>query len=205
MSGYTTRAGMATTYTYNNGSRSVTSWASGRQNDNLNAFNQVTTITASGANGYTFTYDSDGNRLTQALQPPGSPLPPVQNSSYTWNDDDRLSKVTLPSTANDTFGYDANGIRVSKGDSSGNVNYLIYSQTQSILATYDAVAGTRLVTYNQNPKKIDEIVSYQTGAAKYYPHADMLGSVYAEAIRPGRRSRPGRMMSGARGRRRVAR
>jgi len=39
--------------------------------------------------------------------------------------------------------------------------------------------GTRITTYNQNPKKVDEIVSYQVNGLKYYPHTDMLGSVCA--------------------------
>ncbi|MHB8420970.1 MAG: RHS repeat-associated core domain-containing protein [Myxococcales bacterium] len=50
----------------------------------------------------------------------------------------------------------------------------------SPLATYDAGTGLRLFNYNQNPQKLDEVFSYKTAqGAKYYPHTDMLGSVYA--------------------------
>jgi RHS repeat-associated protein len=40
--------------------------------------------------------------------------------------------------------------------------------------------GSHGDTGNQNPAKVDEVVSYKTsGGAKYYPHADLLGSVHA--------------------------
>src|SRR5208282_6346207 len=40
--------------------------------------------------------------------------------------------------------------------------------------------GLRLFNYNQNPQKIDEVFSYKNAQGiKYYPHTDMLGSVYA--------------------------
>ena len=36
------------------------------------------------------------------------------------------------------------------------------------------------MSYNQNPQKLDEVFSFKTAQAeKYYPHTDMLGSVYA--------------------------
>jgi RHS repeat-associated protein len=152
---------------------------SGTQSSASNAFNEITNIYSSTGttNSYVYTYDNNGNRLTTAVHPPGGQ--PVQTTTYAWNDDDRMSGVTFPSGATNTYGYDANGIRVSKKDSVSNVNYLIDPQTQSILATYDAVAGTRLTSFNQNPQKIDEVLSYQVNGLKYYPHADMLGSVYA--------------------------
>ena len=52
--------------------------------------------------------------------------------------------------------------------------------TKAILATYDAGTFLRLFSYNQNPQKLDEVFSYKTAQGdKYYPHTDMLGSVYA--------------------------
>ena len=69
---------------------------------------------------------------------------------------------------------------VGKSDSTGSVRYLIDPLTKAILATYDAGTFLRLFNYNQNPQKIDEVFSYKTAQAdKYYPHTDMLGSVYA--------------------------
>jgi RHS repeat-associated protein len=62
----------------------------------------------------------------------------------------------------------------------GSVRFLIEPLTQAILATYDAGTGLRLFNYNQNPQKLDEVFSYKTAqGTKYYPHTDMLGSVYA--------------------------
>jgi len=181
LTGITKRGGVNTAgYSYNGGN--LHGWTvngSGTQSSASNAFNEITNIySASGTtNSYVYAYDNNGNRLTTAVHPPGGQ--PVQTTTYAWNDDDRMSGVTFPSGATNTYGYDANGIRVSKKDSVSNVNYLVDPQTQSILATYDVVAGTRLTTYNQNPQKIDEVLSYQVNSLKYYPHADMLGSVYA--------------------------
>jgi RHS repeat-associated protein len=104
----------------------------------------------------------------------------ASESTYTWNDDDRLIGIQFPGGATNAYTYDANGIRTSKNDSTGNVRYLIDPSRQSTLAAYDAVTKARLTIYTQNPAKIDEIVSYKTsGGTKYYPHADMLGSVHA--------------------------
>jgi RHS repeat-associated protein len=135
-----------------------------------------------------------GHQVLQGvhIEVPGAPSPrwhwgigalrseTASESTYTWNDDDRLTGIQFPSGATNAYTYDANGIRTSKDDSSGNVRYLIDPATKSILATYDAVTKARLTVYNQNPQKVDEVVSYKTnGGAKYYPHADMLGSAHA--------------------------
>jgi YD repeat-containing protein len=148
----------------------------------LNGLDQVTADnrTVGGApTSTTYAYDNNGNRTTATFQT-------TQITTYTWNDDDRLVGIQFPSGTTNAYTYDANGIRTSKNDSTGNVRHLIDPKTQSILATYDAVTKARLTTYNQNPAQIDEIVSYKdSGGTKHYPHADMLGSVHGSAIRQG--------------------
>ncbi|MHB8420968.1 MAG: RHS repeat-associated core domain-containing protein [Myxococcales bacterium] len=145
-----------------------------------NAFNQVT-LWQPGVNYNSYTYDANGNRTTFSAQNRATyPYPPPAVTTYTWTLDDRLATATLPNGQLDTFKYDANGLRVAKSDSTGSVRYLIDPLTQAILATYDAGTGLRLMQFNQNPQKLDEVFSYKTAqGAKYYPHTDMLGSVYA--------------------------
>ncbi len=67
---------------------------------------------------------------------------------------------------------------VGKSDSTGSVRYLLDGST--IIAAYDPGSGARLAVYNQNPERVDEVFSYKSATGpKYYPHTDMLGSVYA--------------------------
>jgi len=145
------------------------------------AFNQITQLTDSAGGIPTlsaYAYDNNGNRLSLASTNQATNV--TATTSYTWNDDDRLASVALPNGQTDSFKYDANGIRVGKTDSTGSVRYLIDPLTKAILATYDAGTFLRLFNYNQNPQKLDEVFSYKTAQGdKYYPHTDMLGSVYA--------------------------
>ena len=145
-----------------------------------NAFNQVTQWQPPNFTN-TIAYDANGNRTSlSSLNQTTYPRPPAAVTTYAWNDDDRLASVTLPSGQVDSFKYDANGIRVGKSDSTGSIRYLIDPLTKAILATYDAGTGLSLAQYSQNPQKLDEVFSYKTAqGTKYYPHTDMLGSVYA--------------------------
>jgi RHS repeat-associated protein len=181
---------LAATYTYINGDRTglgSTPFANpslaSAQASQFNFFHQVNTVFAnlSGVrHTWTYTYDNNGNRSGFSDQDTTTQPPPaLLNTTYTWNDDDRLTKITFPSGATNTFQYDANGTRVGKSDSQGSVRYLIDPQNRSIVAAYDANTKARLAVYNQNPQMIDEVVSFKATTGKYYPHTDMLGSVYS--------------------------
>ena len=43
----------------------------------------------------------------------------------TWDRDDRLTQVTLPAGLTNSFGYDANGLRVQKVESTGTSRYVL--------------------------------------------------------------------------------
>ena len=43
--------------------------------------------------------------------------------NYTWNDEDRLTSITLPDGHTDTFSYNGLGMRLTKNDPSGNYAY----------------------------------------------------------------------------------
>src|SRR5262249_36070646 len=115
-----------------------------------------------------FVYDNNGNLLSETTG--------TQVKSYTWDLDNRLRQVTLPGGGTNLFDYDANGLRIHKNDSTGTTGFLLNGP--SVLEELSA-GGSTLTSYLTNPQVIDDIQSFQQGAATYYPLADGLGSVYA--------------------------
>src|SRR5262249_52989214 len=113
-----------------------------------------------------FAYDANGNLLSETT---GS-----QVKQYTWDLDNRLKQVTLPTLVN-TFAYDATGLRIQKVDSTGTTKYLLNGP--SVLEDLNA-SGSTVTTYLTNPQQIDDIISFQQGGATYYPVTDALGSIY---------------------------
>ena len=65
----------------------------------------------------TYTYDGDGNLLTSLA--PGN-----QWTTNTWDGENRLTKVALPSGIVDTFTYNGDGQRVQKQDSAGTTKHV---------------------------------------------------------------------------------
>lgn len=57
------------------------------------------------------TYDQNGNLLTQTVN--------GQGSSRTWDDEDRLTSITLPDGHTDSFSYNGLGMRLTKSDPTG--------------------------------------------------------------------------------------
>lgn len=84
-----------------------------------NSFNQLTTKSQSAAPFAVtnFAYDNNGNLLSETTG--------AQVKSYTWDLDNRLRQVTLPSGATNLFDYDAKGLRIRKNDSTGTTGYLL--------------------------------------------------------------------------------
>jgi RHS repeat-associated protein len=72
--------------------------------------------------------------------------------------------------------YDANGLRTKKVENSIVTRFVL--DGASVFEELDA-AGTTTTSYLNNPTQLDEILSFQTGGATYYPLTDALGSVVA--------------------------
>jgi RHS repeat-associated protein len=145
------------------------------------AFNQISEVLHAVANGpqttTDFSYDNNGNLVSQAATPRGGT---TATTTYTFDLDNRLRQVNLPTGLIDTYEYDANGLRTRKVDSSGDTRFLL--DGPSIVADYDAASGTRAGLYVQNPQRIDEIfaatISLSGTPTKVYPLTDALGSSY---------------------------
>jgi RHS repeat-associated protein len=145
------------------------------------AFNQISEVLHAVANGpettTDFTYDNNGNLVSQAATPRGGTS---ATTTYTFDLENRLRQVNLPTGLIDTYEYDANGLRTRKVDSSGDSRFLL--DGPSIVADYDTASGSQTAFYVQNPQRIDEILSSTVSVSgtptKVYPLTDALGSIY---------------------------
>ena len=117
------------------------------------------------------TEDNNGNTLSE------STASPAAVTSYTWDRDNRLRLVTPPSPGLPTsYAYDANGLRIQRVDSTGNVNYLL--DGPSVLEELDGALATT-TRYLNNPRRLDEIISVSRAGVTAYPLTDAQGSIYA--------------------------
>ncbi len=145
----------------------------------------------------TYSYDTVGNRLTDATASytydAAHRLLSKTGVSYTWDangnltgktdatrtttyryeGDNRLVQVTRGGSTLASFTYDAFGRRVSKTTSTGTV-YFVYDG-EDILAEVDASGN--LLTYYVHGPGIDEPLAMVRGGQTYYYHADALGTI----------------------------
>ena len=101
-----------------------------------NSLNQL--ISASDGTGYT--YDGDGNLIEKDEN--------GQITTYTWNGDNKLTKIMLPDNSVIQYRYDAEGIRVKKVEDGSEVRYLmdglsgqIHTESGSLNQPYQYVGG----------------------------------------------------------------
>ncbi|HXN53633.1 MAG TPA: RHS repeat-associated core domain-containing protein [Candidatus Acidoferrum sp.] len=127
----------------------------------VNASNQLTSTPST-----SYTYDNNGNTLTKVVG--------TNSTSYSWDFENRLSSVTLPSTGGTvTFAYDPFGRRIKK----------VTSTTTSIFA-YDGdnlveetnSSGAAVARYSQGLHTDEPLAMLRSGATSYY-QADGLDSV----------------------------
>ena len=121
-------------------------------------------------NGASYSYDRNGN-LTQKTTA-------TEITIYTWDFENRLIKVTTPSTTSE-YAYDPFGRRIEKSvtESATTTTTKYFYDNQAILFEYDETGaiGNR---YLHGPN-IDEPLAVLTGKNKYYYHANGLGSTTA--------------------------
>ncbi len=115
--------------------------------------------------GVTYSYDGNGN-LASKTDSPGT-------TSYSWDFENRLTRVTLPGGSQVNFKYDPMGRRIQKTSPSGTVNYLY--DGANVLEEVD-VAGNLLARYTQS-LGVDQPMAVLRSSTTSYYEADGLGSV----------------------------
>lgn len=113
-----------------------------------------------------YTYDKNGKTLTK--------VDGTGTTSYTWDFENRLTKVVLPGTGGTvTFKYDPFGRRVQKSGPNGTVNY-VYDGA-NLLEEVDQ-NGSVLARYTQGSGIDEPLAELRSGTTSYYEQ-DGLGSV----------------------------
>jgi len=114
----------------------------------------------------TYTYDNNGNTLTKTV---GS-----DTTTYTWDYENRLASVTLPSSGGTVyFKYDPLGRRIYKSLSSSTS---VYAYDGDNLIEETNSSGTAVARYAQG-LNIDEPLAMLRSSATSYYNADGLGSI----------------------------
>jgi RHS repeat-associated protein len=106
-------------------------------------FSQVTSITDPNGNTSTFTYDSNGNRLT-ATNPLG------ETTSFSYDDFGQLISVTDADGNTTVYGYDRMGNLISVCDPLKNTSTFGYDERGNRVSAQDPLNHTSIMTYNLN-------------------------------------------------------
>ncbi len=138
--------GAATTWTYNTANELATSHSS--------------------AGVTTFAHDGDENLLT-------SQAPANQWTTNTWDGENRLTYVALPSGIVDSFTYNGDSQRVQKQGSTGTTNHVW--DRQNILLETNA-SDIIEVVYTLEPLTYGNLISESRGSADSFYLYDALGS-----------------------------
>ncbi|HKI17167.1 MAG TPA: hypothetical protein VKA15_04780 [Isosphaeraceae bacterium] len=130
-----------------------------------NAANQLATRLSS-AGTTTYTFDRDGNLLTSLA--PGS-----QWTTNTWDGENRLTQVALPSGIVDSFTYNGDGQRVQKQDSAGTTDH-VWDGRNILLET--SASNIIQVVYTAEPVVYGNLVSQSRSGTDSFYLFDALGS-----------------------------
>ncbi len=154
------------TYTYDPVGNRLTEINGGvRTTSTYNSANELTkTQVAAGAT--TITYDANGNLLL-------SRNPSNQRTSYTWDFENRLTQVALPTGVPNTFVYNADGQRVQKQDSTGTAKHVW--DRQNILLETDG-SNIVQVVYTLQPALFGNLLSQRRSGTTSFYLFDGLGS-----------------------------
>ena len=155
------------TYTYDPvGNRLVLINGGVSTTSTYDAANELSTSSAFSAGITTYTSDAAGNLLT-SLNPSG------QRATNTWDFENRLTRVALPSAIVNTFAYNGDGQRVQKIDSAGTTKHVW--DGQNILLEINA-ANIIQVVYTLQPELYGNLISQRRGGIGSFYLQDGLGS-----------------------------
>jgi RHS repeat-associated protein len=117
-----------------------------------------------------FTFDANGNQILSVAP---SILPPGPRTTWTWDFENRLTLVQLPSGVRNTSVYNADGHRVQKQDSTGTTKPIW--DNENVLLQTDQNDITQAL-YTLEPATYGNLLSQFQGAVTTYFHFDGLGS-----------------------------
>lgn len=126
-----------------------------------NAANQLT----GASDGSSYSYDANGNRTGKTVG--------GQTTSYTWDGNNRLTRINFPDGSHAAYTYDADGKRLSKRDRSGQMSYYIYEGLNLVQELNSAGAVVASYVYD----RLDQPLSMTRGGVTYYYLYDQLGNV----------------------------
>jgi RHS repeat-associated protein len=154
------------TYTYDPvGNRLVEINGGARTTSTFDAANQLAkTHTVGGVT--TYTSDAAGNLLTARN-------PSNQRTTNTWEHENRLTRVLLPSSVPNTFVYNGDGQRVQKQDSTGTTKHAW--DGQNILLETDG-SNVIQVVYTLEPMLDGNLISERRSGTTSFYLFDALGS-----------------------------
>lgn len=109
-----------------------------------------------------YTYDNNGNTLTDA-----------QGRRFTWDFENRLTQVAVPSTGTVAFKYDPFGRRIYK--ISPALSEAFAYEGYNLIETMD-LSGTVLTDYTMTQEIDEPLATLRSGSSGYY-EADVLGSI----------------------------
>jgi RHS repeat-associated protein len=115
--------------------------------------------------GVTYMYDNNGNVISKADG--------TGTTAYSWDFEDRLTRITLPGGSQVNFKYDPMGRRIQKSASSGTTNY-IYDGVNVLEEV--GTTGALVSRYTHGPGIDEPLALLRSGTTSYY-EADGLGSV----------------------------
>ncbi len=154
------------TYVYDGvGNRTLLLNGGAATTSTYNATNELLTSQNS-AGTTTYTFDDSGNLLTS--QAPGD-----QRTTNTWDGENRLTRVALPSGIVDSFTYNSDGQRVQKQDATGTTNH-VWDEENIALET-NASESIQAV-YTLAPADYAGPISQNRGGAVSFYVFDGLGS-----------------------------
>jgi len=130
---------------------------------NYNTLNRLSTLTNSLNGQLGFSYDANGNTLSDA------------SASFTWDFENRLTQAVVPGTngGTTTFKYDPFGRRIQKSGPLGTTNYLY--DGANLLEELDS-SGNVLARYTHGVAVDEDLATLRNGTSSYYQQ-DGLGSI----------------------------
>ncbi len=144
----------------------MTSWNANPSSEVV--YNQADQLTQDA--GFTYGYDAEGNQTTVTDRATGDV------TSYTWNTNHQLTKITNPDSTTVVYGYDPLGRRITTTNN-GVTTYAVWAgQNQRATLDNNGDVTARMVT---NPNSLSDVLAVTTSGTTIYPLVDGLGSTTA--------------------------
>ena len=165
-------------------------------------FGNLSTIKDGQNNSINYTYDSEGNRLTEQIKDSGNSL--QKTLSFTYDELNRLKRVVNPDSSFTEYAYDFRGSRKSAKDPKGNTTNYDYdtlkrlttvTQPGSIATNFGYTASDNLTTvtdangnsttYNYDDRgRVYQVISPDTGTTTYTydPGGNITGKTDAKGV-----------------------